>query len=280
MSTIALITIFAGGMALLPSNETDDLLKAAQSALKKGQADEALALASKAVEKDPKNARAHLLRGMVRDRVGKHADAIADFDQVLRLDPQLAEAFDERGSAYFKLGKIKESLADFDRFLELRPAERAGHWRRGIALYYAGRFDEGRKQFEAYEKVDANDVENAVWQFICAARVVGVEKARAGLLKIGHDRRVPMMVVYDLFAGKAKPEEVLAAANAGKPTAEELKPRLFYAHLYLGLYFEALGDARRAREHLDKAAKEHNLAGYMGDVARVHVRLLDAAGKR
>ena len=48
---------------------------------------------------------------------------------------------------------------------------------------------------------------------------MGVDKARAGILKIGRDRRVPMMEVYALFAGKAQPADVLAAAKRGEPGA-------------------------------------------------------------
>ncbi len=157
-------------------------------------------------------------------------EAVADFDKAIEFDPKLAEAYDQRGSEHFKLGQIKGSLADFDKFLELRPDERNGHWRRGITLYYAGQFDEGRKQFEGYEKVDGatNDVENAVWHYLCNARAIGPAKARAALLKIGKDGRVPMMEVYALYGGKAKPDDVLAAARAGDPRPAELKQRLFY----------------------------------------------------
>lgn len=87
--------------------------------------------------------------------------------------------------------------------------------------------------------------------------------------------RVPLMAVYELFAGRARPEDVLAAVQEGKPTAEQLKMRLFYAHLYLGLYYEAAGDKKAAREYLELAAKEPpTLNFYMWDVARVHVELL------
>jgi lipoprotein NlpI len=194
---------------------------------------------------------------------------VADFSKAVALDPKLAEAYDRRGSERFKLGQVKESLKDFDRFLELQPKAKPAHWKRGIALYYAGRFAEGREQFEGYEKVDTNDVENAVWHFLCAARVDGVEKARAGLLKIGKDRRVPMTEVYDLFAGKAKPADVLEAAQAGDPPAERLNAQLFYAHLYLGLYAEAIGNPKLALEHLSQAADKHKIGHYMWDVSRV-----------
>jgi lipoprotein NlpI len=105
------------------------------------------------------------------------------------------------------------------------------------------------------------------------ARKDGVEKARAGLLKVGEDKRVPLMRVYDLFAGKAKPEEVLTAVEKGKPSKEELKLRFFYAHLYLGLYYEAEGDKKKVLEHMKKAVEDYSTHGYMGDVARVHLEL-------
>ncbi len=262
-------------VGLLAAEPTaDELLREAQTALDRGQVKEADRLAGLAIEQKPRNARARLVRGLVRETMKKHEDAIADFDRAIELDAKLAEAYDHRGSERFKLGQVKESLADFDRYLELRPEAKNGHWKRGISLYYAGKFDEGRRQFEGYEKVDANDVENAVWHYLCNARAVGVEKARAAMLKIGKDRRVPMTEVYALYAGRAKPEEVLAAARAGQPGGNELKKRLFYAHLYLGLYYEAQGDKSKAQEHIGKAADEYRIEHYMGDVAAVHRDLL------
>jgi lipoprotein NlpI len=82
-----------------------------------------------------------------------------------------------------------------------------------------------------------------------------------------------MMRIYSLFRGQAKPEDVLAAARQGEPNEEELKQRLFYAHLYLGLYFEIDGDKKKALDHFT-AAENLKTGGYMGDVARVHRALL------
>jgi lipoprotein NlpI len=268
------LTVLAVVGLFVMAETADDFLKQAQAALKDGHAKEAERLAAKAVEQEPKSAPARFVRGLAREALGKHDEAIADFDKAVELDPRLAEAYDHRGSEHFKKGQVKESLADFDKYLELRPDAKNGHWRRGISLYYAGRFEEGRGQFKGYEKVDTNDVENAAWHYLCNARAAGVEKARKEILKIGKDGRVPMMVVYALYAGKAKPEDVLKAARAGNPDEKELKGRLFYAHLYLGLYYEAEGDRKKAREHITKAADDYNVGHYMGDVARVHRDLL------
>jgi lipoprotein NlpI len=79
--------------------------------------------------------------------------------------------------------------------------------------------------------------------------------------------------VYALFAGKAKPDDVLTAARAGDPRGDELKRRLFYAHLYLGLWYEAGGKPAEAREHILEAEK-HKIGHYMWDVAHVHAERL------
>ncbi len=121
--------------------------------------------------------------------------------------------------------------------------------------------------------MNPNDVENAVWHFLCVARASGMEKARAALIPIQGDARVPMMEVHALFAGKLKPEDVLKAAGDGGPVTPQGNRQLFYAHLYLGLYFEVLGDDKQAREHITKAAGEFQTGDYMGDVARVHRQL-------
>jgi lipoprotein NlpI len=256
------------------SEKLEPFLRNGMAALRAGRVEEASSLAKQAVAVAPGDPRVYLFRGSVQAVQRRHTEAIADFDKCLGLDAKLADAWQRRGEEHFKLALIDQSLQDFDKFLELRPDARPGHWQRGISLYYANKFKEGAEQFKAGDKVFANDVENAVWHYLCNARVVGPETARQALLRIGKDRRVPLMVVYELFAGRAKPEDVLGAVGEGNPQGLELKNRLFYAHLYLGLYYDAIGDSKKALEHLDQAGKDREIGGYMGDVARVHRQLL------
>src|SRR5580704_5130338 len=275
-SRLSLILVL-GALALWISAATarsdDPDFDAAVTAVDAGDFPKAIGLLTKVIAQQPKHYEAHVYRAVAYEKLEKYAEALADYTRCLELMPKAAEVFNTRGAVHFKLGKFAQSLADFDKYLELQPAEKNGHWMRGITCYYAGKFDDGKKQFEGYEKVDANDVENAVWHFLCVARKDGVDKARAGLLKIGKDRRVPMTQVYDLFAGKLKPEDVLQAAKTPGADDELLNRQLFYAHLYLGLYFEVTGDAKKALEHLQEAVR-HRIGHYMWDVSRVHRDLL------
>jgi lipoprotein NlpI len=177
----------------------------------------------------------------------------------------------DRAVAHFEAGRVAESAAEFDRLAQNDPRVMPYLWQRGIALYYAGRFADCRQQFERHRTVNPNDVENAAWHFLCVARAESPAAARKALLPVGPDARVPMRQVYELFRGAMTPDEVLGAAGR-QPAAQ------FYAQLYLGLYFEAIGDNRRALEHIRSAADARyaSAGDYMHMVARVHLKLLQA----
>jgi lipoprotein NlpI len=251
-----------------------DLLTQAQQAAAARKWDEAIALTSKLIQQEPTSGAAYFLRAQVHDAAGNFKQAVSDFNKVLELDPKNPRIYHLRGCAEFKAGRIAASIADFDKYIELVPAAKVSHWQRGISYYYAGRYDDGIAQFEGYQTYDSNDVENAVWRFMCMAKKVGVPKAQAAMLKIGPDKRVPMRQVYDLYVGAKKPQDVLDAARAGKPAAELLNRQLFYAHLYLGIWHDLKGDKRQALDHLRTAADQHRIDHYMWDVARVHRDLL------
>jgi len=188
---------------------------------------------------------------------------------VLLFVTQGPQAILNRAVADFENGRFAESAAAFDSLAKGAPERAPYLWQRGIALYYAGRYDDCRHQFESHRAVNPDDVENAAWHFLCVARAESPAKARAALLPVGPDARVPMRQVYQMFRGTLTPEQVLSAAGTRLDAQ-------FFGHLYVGLYFEALGMKTRALEHLTMAAADRfePSGGYMHTVARVHLRSL------
>jgi lipoprotein NlpI len=207
---------------------------------------------------------------------GKSREAVDAATRAISLQPGAADAYYLRGREHFRLGEIEKSVADFEKLVELRPARKASLWELGISYYYAGEHENGARLFELYQTYHDSDVENGVWRYLCMARTDGVEKARAELLPIKNDPRVPMSEIYDLYRGRTTAGDVLAAANAGDPPPEALKALLFYAHLYIGLHHEAAGRRKEAQPHITKAAGEYRISHYMGDVARVHLGTFSA----
>jgi lipoprotein NlpI len=245
-----------------------------RNAEEKGLLGKALESYKKAQELNPKRPDAYFYTARVLITQRKHEEAVAALTKLIELQPASPTAFQMRGTEYFKLGEIEKSIQDFDKYISFKPEDEPHHWQRGISYYYAGKFSEGRRQFERHQTVNSNDVENAVWHFLCIARAENFEKASEALIPITGDQRVPMTQIFNLFAGKGTEADIWKAIEAGNPSPTILEQRKFYAHLYLGLYFEAKGDATRAYEHIKKAATEFPSDHYMGDVAKVHFKRL------
>jgi lipoprotein NlpI len=185
---------------------------------------------------------------------------------------QAPQALLNRAVDEFEQGRFATSAATFDQLAKLISDEAPQLWQRGIALYYAGRYTDCRRQFESHRTVNPDDVENAAWHFLCVAREQGPDKARAALLPVGPDPRAPMREVYQMFRGAMTAEDVLKAAG-DRPSGQ------FYAHLYIGLYSEALGRKDLALTHIREAASDRYapVGGYMHMVATVHLGNLGRA---
>ena len=195
------------------------------------------------------------------------AAALQHVQQRLAANPHDAHVYVQRGMTYFKMGRIDDAIADFDRAEQLNPALTPHLWQRGLAYYYAGRFAEGVRQFTVDLTVNAQDVEETVWRYLCQARLHGAAAARQALMPVRHDPRPVMTWVYRLFAGEYDTKTVLA------PPPGLGRREQFYRHLYGGLYFEAEQDDARARLLITQAAEMQLLDDYMGWLALVHRQL-------
>lgn len=280
MRKILLSLLLVGASLSLKGENFSDLIAASREAAAADDHSKAVDLASKAIELEPSNPQGWYYRGLWHDAGREFARAISDFNKVLALETRSAQVYQKRGLTHFKLGNIKQSIADFDQFIALVPSQSPYHWQRGISLYYDGKFPQGRAQFELHQTVNLDDVENAVWHYLCVAKANGLERAAELLINIQLDSRIPMMDIYALFAGKGSREDVLKAAAAGNPTPDQLKNQMFYAHFYLGLYEEAHGNEKASLEHIRKAVQNFPQDHYMGDVARVHLKLREKDKKQ
>ncbi len=204
-----------------------------------------------------------LRQASLHESRGDYEAAIAGYGRAIELEPRNWQLYLLRGSAQFKAGRIEASIEDFDQVVALEPSQDPYLWQRGISYHYAGRFQDCRGQFERHRLVNPNDVENAVWHLLCAAAEDGFEAAREAMLPVGPDARRPMREIDALFRGEGSVAEVEAAV------LEEGSGARFYADLYLGLYYELVGESEKAAAAIDRAAALPN-RGYMVEVARVH----------
>jgi tetratricopeptide (TPR) repeat protein len=192
---------------------------------------------------------------------------LQQWNKIINQQPQNANAYIRRGMVKFQLAKIDESIQDFDKAEQLEQRLKPYLWQRGLSYYYAKRFAEGAQQFEIDLTVNSQDVEETVWRYLCMARLVGVQEAQNSLLTVKNDPREIMRYVYDLYGGNCTPDDVL---NVGKSGGDRSS---FYAHLYLGLYYEAQNHIELAKDYIVQAAENYKIEDYMWYLAQVHKKL-------
>jgi hypothetical protein len=73
--------------------------------------------------------------------------------------------------------------------------------------------------------------------------------------------------VYELYADNCTHDDVLKVGQLGGDHSQ------FYAHLYLGLYYEAHNNVELARDYLVKAADKYQIDDYMWYLAQVHKKI-------
>lgn len=203
-------------------------------------------------------------------------ESVQSLTDKIAASPKDDRLYSQRGDALFFLGKFQQAVADYDKMVELKPQLDASHWRRGIAYYYTGRYADAAAQFDRYHSFDNVDRENGIWRYLSQAMEQGREEAQQELLRYEKDDREPFPDVYQLFAGKITPQQILTHIADAEISETERTKREFYAHLYIGLHLVVLEDHENALIHLEKASKNTwaPTAGYgphyMWQVARLH----------
>ena len=167
-------------------------------------------------------------------------------------------------------GKAEESLPLFDR-ANVLVADNAPHnWQRGIALGTCGKWAEGAAQFKQHHDVNPDDVENSAWYYLCVAKSESLEAAKKSVIPSRGDSRQPMMAILQMLKGEKTPDEVLAVA-AQAPEGPRRQQSMFYGELYVGLYYDSIGNAAEAEKHL-RASLNHDQNHYMSDTSRVYLQ--------
>ena len=117
-------------------------------ALRKGDADRAIADFDEAIRLNPNRAVAFRDRAQAHRRNGQLAPAIADFDQAIALDPGHVVPYHDRGLALAAMGDLDRAILSYNTAVRLAPSDAAIRVHRGLALLARGRPDEARADFE------------------------------------------------------------------------------------------------------------------------------------
>lgn len=169
----------------------------------------------------------------------------------------------ERAEVLFRLGRFEESVRDYDVAARFGwPHDDNSCWERGLAQYYAGDFHAGAEQFARYHRVGALDIENGLWRFLCIAEDEGLAKARETMFAYPRKLRTPFPALLALYMDAGTADAVLEEANAETTSSEAHTESLFYAHYYLGKYYEIIDDNKNALIHINESLN-HRIPHFM-----------------
>ena len=104
----------------------------------RGDANPAIAAASEAIRRDPRDANAYYNRGNAYAASGDNERAIADYTAAIRLDPAHANAYYNRGNGYSNKGDNDRAIADYTATIRLDPAYANAYYNRGNAFSNKG----------------------------------------------------------------------------------------------------------------------------------------------
>ena len=117
---VAAERIYREILAVEPAH-TDSLRMLAMVATQARRHEEAIALASRAVQAAPVSPAVHLAHAVTLQEAGRMAEAVASYDRVLAADPGMPTALYGRALALQELGQLEAAIAGYQAALALRP---------------------------------------------------------------------------------------------------------------------------------------------------------------
>lgn len=95
---------------------------------------------SRAIEMDPNYLKAILNRATAYQKLGRDAEAKADYDRLARIEPRTPEGFNNRGDLLMELGRLDEAINDFSAAIQLSPHAANSYNNRASARLMKGEF--------------------------------------------------------------------------------------------------------------------------------------------
>jgi tetratricopeptide (TPR) repeat protein len=227
---------------------------------KQGQMDKAVTDFSRAIELGPKSVLAWYNRGNAYNELGQLDKAVADFSQAIDLDPKYAPAWNNRGNAYNELGQPAKAIADYSRAIELDPKYVLAWYNRGVAYAKLGQPGQAVADFsKVIELVPAHaGAHNALaWLLATYPDAKLRDPDRAVELAKRAIQLKPKAGIYWKTLGVAhyRAGDGKAALAAFNKSAELRKGRDAVERLFLAMAYQKLGKHDEARKEYERAVQ-------------------------
>ena len=220
------------------------------AALKENRLDDALSEFTVAERENPENARIRNFRGILLLRLGKNAEAAAEYQEAIRLDPLLEDAYRNLGFLRWTEHQLNSAREALDHAAKLSPDDSFAH-------YYLGRVELDARQYElAFHElevsgqplpVDAGFLIDAATGYVTLGRKEDARKTLVQLASMPLSDRQSVGVASLLLAihENASAIKVLQSSNKSGGVAQPSWTQfdLVLAYLLAGSYDRAAEEA-------------------------------------
>ncbi len=206
----------------------------------------------RAIALDPKYALAYILRGLVFSMLRDYRQAIKDYDRAIELDPKSETAYGMRGSVYGQKGQADRAIQDFNKAIELSPNNALAYRSRGIAYSQRGQADRAIQDFNKAIELDPKN------GMVYAVRACAYsQKGQADRVIQDCNKAIEL----DLKNGTVYGNCAIAYYNLKEyqqaldyfSRSIELNPKNMFAYATRGRAYARLGNYQQAANDLDKA---------------------------
>jgi tetratricopeptide (TPR) repeat protein len=232
-------------------------LDEAWSLAAKGRAGEAIALLSKLIESEPKNAEARLLLGSLLVEKGDRTGAIEQLTAGVNITPRSAEAQNALGEAYSRFGEPKTARLYFEKAVAIDPKFAAAQVNLGRVLLQTSEYLASIEHFEKAIRTYGNKTDAADPQYLWAKALAALNDPKSAVQHLEQAVKLnPGMAEAWSDLGQQR-KLVLddAGALAAEKRAVELNPSDAVARYRLGADYLHDNQVKLALEQLQAAVR-------------------------
>lgn len=131
-------------------SKSDKLIKQGNEQLRNKKAFAAIVNYNKAIEKNPKNAKAFYMRGGANFYLKKYNQAIEDFNKAIKLNSnneEIVKIYVIIGNCYSRLDNKEKAFDNYSTAIELKPAQYVAYMNRGSILCGMNKFKKAIADF-------------------------------------------------------------------------------------------------------------------------------------
>src|SRR5260370_31619846 len=177
------------GMPAYQLSGQADAFQRGLTALKDNRVEDALGELTTAEREHPDDPRIRNFRGIVLARLGRNAEAAAEYHESIRLDPRIEDAYRNLGFLKWTEHQLEPAREALERAVELSPSDSFAH-------YYLGRVQlEAQRYLEAIQELEISRVPlpaDAGFSIQVATGYIALGRGEDARKSLDHLARLPL----------------------------------------------------------------------------------------